>query len=187
MANERLGICVNLTNFAHTQYQGFDFTSMCKFADRYIGANDSGLHVLFEDSLDDGVEINAFFELVKTDFGVSNPKHLRRVYVGFSATGNLQISFTVDGDESTRTFYLQQVDDDDVMGGNVAPIGRDVEGRYWTIRVDNVNGCDFTIDRIQASMYVRPLSVRNRKKDLVIVEGDVDLPSFTVSATATVS
>ena len=51
-----------------------DFNSMCKFGETYLVATEDGGLVSVGGLDDNGVDIDAYFEPVTTDFGVPNPK-----------------------------------------------------------------------------------------------------------------
>jgi len=129
---------------ATTQRTGFPFTSMCRFGGNFLCTSDSGLFSLGGDNLD-GTDIDSYFEPITTDFGISNQKRLRFVYIGFEAAGDLQLNVTAD--EQTERTYTITPTKTGQQKIRVA-IGRDGKGRYWNFRIKNVSGCDFSIDNI---------------------------------------
>lgn len=135
---------------ATTQYQNYDFNSMVRFGGVYLGANGTGLFTLGGND-DDGSKIDAFFEIVTTDLGVSNPKHFRSYSVGFETNkGTIVLEAATDG-------AAAQVHEIVGSGGQQLkkiPARRDNHGRYWTFTVRNKNGADFGIDSIRAQAIV---------------------------------
>lgn len=129
---------------ATTQRIGFEMTSMCKFGDNYLVTSDSGLYELGGNDLD-GSNIDSYFEPVTTDFGISNQKRLRYVYIGFQSSGNLQLVVTAD-EQTERTYTITPTKTGQQKIR--VTIGRDAKGRYWNFRIKNVSGCDFSIDSI---------------------------------------
>ena len=187
MADERLGISVNLKNFAHTQYQGFDFNSMVEFAGRYVGAHPSkGLCVLFEDGMDDEEDINAFFELKATDFGIKNPKRFRKLQFGYESTGYLLLTPIINDKTVSDPIYLQPTRGDNEQQNAVLPMKRNWVGRYWTFRIDNSEGCDFSVDAISGSMIILQSTRRKISEDIVVLFSYMELPDLTLTGTATV-
>ena len=144
-----LTLDTNLEVRASTQYKNFAFNSMVNFNGRKLAASDEGLFSLGGDN-DDGSPINAHFELIATDFGIPQPKRLRFLSFGFDSEGDLEVAVKADLEEE-RAY--------DLPAGKTGqqrtrvPIGRDGQGRYWSLIVRNKNGCNFAMD----SIYVMPV------------------------------
>ena len=129
---------------ATTQYLSFSYDSMVKSGDRYICASPDGL---FEHSglSDNGTAITSYFEPVTTDFGISNEKKLRSVYLGYEAAGNLTLTV------STELGFTEDIIIPASAAGQKArkvPISRSVRGRYFTFQIKGV-GVDFSVDEIK--------------------------------------
>jgi hypothetical protein len=144
--SNKIAINTNLTNMAVTQFCGYDFNSFCKIGDSYFGANDSGIFELSGND-DAGTDIDAFFELIVSDFGVSNAKKIRSVFVGGEADGKLTLTLKDDEDNS-RPYNLRLTSGSKQSNGKV-DVGRDGLGRYWQVRIDNTSGVYFAIDSIE--------------------------------------
>ena len=149
MATDRLGLCLNIEGNQLSQWANYNFNSMCEFNGVHLGASEDGVFVLEDGDLDDTAEIEAFFELVTTDFGISNQKRLRAVYLGYEADGDLMM--TIEDDEGNeRRFSVEPNHLDNKEHTAKINIGRDGKGRHWMFRIDNANGSDFSIDNIEA-------------------------------------
>ncbi len=146
--SEKLTLNINLSNMAVVQYCNYNFNSFCKIGDKYFGASDSGIFELIGNN-DAGTDIDAFFELIVSDFGISNVKRIRSIYIGYEAKGDLTITVK-DNENNARTYTLSYIPSayDRQTGGKVN-VGRDGLGRYWQIRIDNKSGCFFAIDSIE--------------------------------------
>ena len=142
----QLTLCINLANMAITQYCDYNFNSFCKIGDKHYGATDDGIFELVGDT-DNGEDIDAWFELPMSDFGISNVKRLRRIYIGYEATGDLIIKVK-DNEDNERSYPLDNIALDKQIGGEVT-IERDQLGRYWGLRIDNVRGAYFAVDSIE--------------------------------------
>ena len=142
---EKLTLNINLSILAVTQFCNYNFNSFCKIGDKYFGASDSGIFELEGDN-DNGTDIDAFFELPVSDFGIENVKRIRKLYVGYEAKDDLTVTVK-DNEDNARSYTLSYLDYDRQNGGQV-DVGRDGLGRYWQIRIDNTNGCYFAIDSI---------------------------------------
>lgn len=145
MAN-KAAININLTNMAVTQFCNYDFNSFCKIGDKYLGASEDGIFEL-TGSNDADTDIDAFFELVLSDFGISNMKKIRTVYVGGESNGEL--SLTLEDDEANSRSYSFNLASGSLQSSAKVPINRDGLGRYWKVRIDNIGGTYFAIDSIE--------------------------------------
>lgn len=142
-----LGLCMELRGYRVSQYANYNFNSMCKFNGVYLGANESGIFVLDSGDRDDTTQIEAFFELATSDFGVANQKRWRSMYIGYKTEGDLILTVTDDQDNE-RVYDLNPIFADLSSHGQKVAVGRDGKGRYWMLRIDNVGGVDFSVDRI---------------------------------------
>ena len=136
-----------------TQYINYDFNSMVKFGNIYLGASADGIYELDGDT-DDGDPIGAYFEPIVTDFGINNPKKVRFMFLGYEADGDLIVTF---GDN--RSWVSRTVDS--VRTGQQwrrITGTREIRGRYLTFRISNVDGCDFGIDSIDVAVVTMPRS-----------------------------
>ena len=150
VCEDYLGMCAELSLLAVTQYDQYNFNSMCKLGDVYLGCNDTAIYELTGDD-DAGTDIDAFFELPPTDFGLPNQKRLRKAYIGYEADGQLRL--TVEDDEGNTREYPINVQLKTLrQHGGIVPIGRDGKGRYWGFKIENVNGSDFSVDSIDVSI-----------------------------------
>jgi hypothetical protein len=148
-----LGLVLQLTGLRPSQYGNYNFNSMCKFGDTYLGANESGIFEIdsteFDNTADGtGDDIESFFELLTTDFGIANPKRIRSLYFGYEADGNLLIT-VYDDDNNERHYILEPNHIPNKQSSAKVSIGRDGKGRYYTFRIDNISGADFSIDNIE--------------------------------------
>ena len=144
-----LTLNTNLENRATTQFKNFSFNSMVNFGTRELGASDAGLFTL-GGSDDNGAQIAAHFELLATDFGIPQPKRLRFLYFGFESDGDLEIGVKADL-EAERAYNLPA--NKTGQQRTRIPVGRDGQGRYWSLIIRNKNGCNFAMD----SIYVMPV------------------------------
>jgi hypothetical protein len=143
-----LGLCLALERLAASQYQNYNFNSMCKFGDVYLGASDDGIFELDSGDTDDGTEIEAFFETVTSDFGIEHQKRFRRAYFGYETDGQLTLIIK-DDDENERIFNVTPIHANQQQHTSVVPLPRNAKGRYWVLRVENVRGSDFSVDSIR--------------------------------------
>lgn len=142
-----LGLCIELSGSRASQYAGWNFNSMCKFGEVYLGADDNGIAVLDSGHLDRTAKIESLFELPTSDFGSELQKRIRAAYIGGETNGELQ--FTVkDDDGNERSFLVYPNHSGNQQHTMKVPCGRNGKGRYWMVRIENVNGADFSVDSI---------------------------------------
>ena len=137
---------------ATTQYINYDMNSMVKFGDKYLGASSDGIYELDGDT-DDGDSIGAYFEPIVTDFGISNPKKVRFVFLGYESEGDIIV--TLAADEGIRQSYIV----DSLKTGQQnrrIPSNRNMQGRYVMVGVSNVCGCDFGVDSMDMVIVTMP-------------------------------
>lgn len=150
---EYLGIALRLNNLAVSQYCRCEFDSMVDFEGMYLGAGEEGLFTLEDADTDDGVEIDAIIEFPTTDFGMSYQKRVRSIYVGYETSGNMTLTLSNDEDNE-RIYILAPINASDKQHGSKVKVNRDGKGRYWTVRIDNQDGCDFSINVLEAIMTI---------------------------------
>lgn len=148
---EKFALAINLSNFAVTQYCNYNFNSFAKIGNNYIGASEDGLFTLGGDK-DAGANIDAFFELITSDFGAANAKRIRSIHVGFQAKDNLLLTVK-DHENNSREYILSYTHYDRQGSGKIA-VGRDGISRYWSLRVANTNGTYFAVDSIELIMVI---------------------------------
>ena len=150
---ERFGISLNLKKVALTQYRNFDFNSMCNFNGVGIAFGEDGIFSLDDAETDAGTEIDSYVELPSTDFGALRAKRFRKLYVGYETSGMLKMSVSVD-DETATDHTLKASKTDQKQHRGVLPMSRAAKGVYWKFIVENVDGCDFSIDNIEGQTMV---------------------------------
>jgi hypothetical protein len=139
-------ININLSNLAVTQFCNYDFNSFCQIGNSYYGASDTGIFELTGDD-DNQVNIDAFFELIVSDFGISNMKRIRSIYVGGEANGGLTL--TLKDNENNSRIYTLNLTSNSKQSSAKVPVDRSGLGRYWQVRIDNIAGVYFAIDLIE--------------------------------------
>jgi len=131
-----------------TQYRNFDFNSMCMFNGVPIAAGSSGISSLNDAEKDNTTNIKSVIELRTSNFGVMHPKRFRSFYVGYETSGSIKFSVTVDGG-TTAPFTLVPKKTGQIQHMGKLPLSRAQKGTYWMYKIENVNGCDFSLDHIQ--------------------------------------
>lgn len=146
-----LGICINLKNAAPSQYSGVNFNSVCEFNDALLGANENGIFSLGGDS-DNTVNIDAYFELGSSDFGVPFIKAVRAVYISGYSAGGIQLVPLTDNTEQ-RSFNYSSVGSY-IERTFILYVDSDLKGKYWSFKISNISGSDFSIDAIDVLAFI---------------------------------
>lgn len=146
----KLTICLNLDGNQLSQWANYDFDCFVTIDDKSYGSKDDGVFELDAGALDHSENIYAFFELVTSDFGIPNDKRVRLYNAGYETDGTLRFIVTVDGyGEDKKTYLLTPSNVRNRQHGSKFYGNRDQRGRYWMFRVENVSGCDFSMDHIE--------------------------------------
>ena len=140
----------NILSKGTTQYVNYDFTSMVKFGDLYLGCNNNGIFEL-DGTSDNGRPIDAWVKSLTTDFEISNPKKCRAGYIGYETQGELDVR--VQADEGIEYVAILPVNSNGQQGKKF-PLPRNIKGRYITFTVLNVDGCDFGIDSMDVCLII---------------------------------
>jgi hypothetical protein len=153
MADDRFGARLNLKRVALSQYGEFNFNSMAVMNGVPIGASSDGIFSLFDAEKDNGTYIASIIETVLSNFGVISKKKPRRLYVSLEASGALLIKLKVDdGDYKNYSFNPK------VLGQKEHRTPLSVtsfqKGDYWMVRIENVDGADFSIDDLSGLFII---------------------------------
>ena len=146
-----LTLSLNLERLALTQYLNYWFRSYTKFGESYLGVNDSGVFVLDEDDMDGTDIIESGFKVPLTDFGLKGDKHIR--FMELSLETDAGVLITPYADEMVgKAVELVPVNRANRQEVQKVPIGRYLNGRYWSFRVANLDGADFSVDQVFAEL-----------------------------------
>lgn len=150
-------LSTNLKNKATTQFTNFDFDSVVNFKDKILLAGDSGLFQ-YTGETDNGTDVIGYFEPITTDFGISQDKRIRFVYLSFEAASDLIL--TVSTNRGHSEAYTVSVTSGQ-QSARVA-ISRALYGRYFTFQIknspdDSSTGFsnDFSIDRMSVLPIIK--------------------------------
>lgn len=144
-------IDTNMKLKAPAQFSNYDFNSLCNFNGMKLGVNNNGLYKILCGDADGTAEIDAYFTIATTDYGVSNTKKFRFMYFGYISDDDLKITISVD--EGTPIDIILTSNKDGLQCSRKS-ITRELHGRYWTIKVANTNGADFSVNDIEALLII---------------------------------
>ena len=146
LAESFWGIVQNLHTMSITGYDGFNFNSMCKFNGQYLGANGQGISLL-DGETDNGLPINADIMPGMTDGNSPFKKKIAYAYLAMSCEKGIR--FSLKADDGLGEISEDVVDTDTEMHTVKVKTGRGRESRYWTPRIQNLDGGYIDLDSIE--------------------------------------
>lgn len=158
----RFGLLVELSNIAPAQTTINNFNSVCRLGGQYLAANENGIYRIMHCASAGGANIDAHFKIWKSDFGITNQKRLRRIWIGYESSGTLKLTVTAD-DKYSRPFILDPVHADQSQHMNELNMSRELKGAYFDFKFENINGEDFSIDKIVGSIMILGMKARGAK------------------------
>jgi hypothetical protein len=150
---DRLGLIMNLRNLAVTQQDVYLFESMTELKDTEYGCNADGL---FSFANPGDVAVSAEFSIM---YNAPHWARMRKVYLEGEFAGDMKLTLT--SDQNTSVAYSSLTP---LLTGNKShrykiPVHRaNGIGKYWTIKVENESGIDFSVDAIEAMPVYRERS-----------------------------
>jgi hypothetical protein len=141
-----LGLIIDVTSALCGQITDHDFNAITEINGNLFGTNELGVFQLDDGDKFNGADIAAFFELVKTDISLSHDKHIRNLFVGMSGAG--AVNFYVAFDDGDFTLLRHDVSKPGYHNARVVGNMEDF-GRYFTLKVANHAGADFSISSIE--------------------------------------
>ena len=136
-----------------TLYDNLAANSYANFAGVTLAATDGGIVALVGDN-DLGAEIKARVKGGVSDLGDRSFKQVLAAYVGYRASGTLDLTVIVD-QHHEYVYALDPMQDGDDLHASRVKLGRGLRGRYWQWVIENSYGCAFDVDGI--TMQVQPL------------------------------
>lgn len=127
-----------------TRYTNFRFTSMAQIGEQVFATNGTKIYMLGGDT-DAGANINAEIELPISDFNDSHLKNVNRVYLGLWADGRMALKTITEG--LTERWYSLDAPTAGLHELRV-PLPKGVRARYWSFKIGNELGSDFTLDSV---------------------------------------
>lgn len=126
----------------------YAFNSLAVINGFSFGANSDGLYQINTTNQDAGADYTRSVTFCTTDFGDNNPTRVRFVYVGIDTDNIFTVSVKVD-DQAWRNY--SQTPPKTGLHRVRVPVGRNGEGRYWTVKVSS--DYFFRIDEIKLLLY----------------------------------
>jgi len=145
---DRLCLSMNLRRLAVSQYGNFNFDGLVEMNGVPLAFSKDGIYVLEGDD-DDGQPIQALLEFM-TDMESERQKRLRSCYLGCEADGDLRLVLRNDEGNVREYVFTHKP----MQHSARVAVGRSGRGRYWTFAIENIGGCYFCIDTVDAVVTV---------------------------------
>lgn len=142
---------VHSESFAQSRDTGATFNSYARLGMVLLAASDEGLFMLGAAD-DQGMPIEALLKFPLQDAEGAQLRRVASMVVGYRADGDLRLTMQTDDGEASE-YVLESV------GGtachpNRVKVGKGDKGRYWTGTLENIDGADFAIDKIDMDWQV---------------------------------
>jgi len=132
---------------AGTQFTNYNFTDFVTIGGVTYGLNSDGMFSLDTKADDNGTDIDAYFAIVMTNLGISNQKRVRSGIISGEG-GEIKVIIIFDDDSEHTEFVTPSG-----TGAGIFHGIRTQKGEYFQLKIQNIDGSDFSIDQID----VRPL------------------------------
>jgi len=139
---------MSLRRLAVSQYGNFNFDGLVEMNGVPLAFDKDGIYVLEGDD-DDGQPIQALLEFM-TDMGSERQKRLRSCYLGCEADGDLRLVLRNDEGNVREYMFTHKP----MQHSARVAVGRSGRGRYWTFAIENIDGCYFCVDTVDAVVTV---------------------------------
>lgn len=146
---------INLINSAITQYDGYNFNSMCMFQGKPLACGPDGIFQLETGQVDayttdtDERNVDAWFELPYSNFGIDFIKRSRRILISGEMNGELLVTTTTfDNTESSKTYNVKPRNKEMIQHTFLVSLSHKQQSERWRFLFENVNGSDFSLDSV---------------------------------------
>jgi len=150
---------LNLRNNGITQYSGFNFTDFCMFQGRPLGGGPDGIFTLDGGDKDvytttsDERAISWWFELPQSQYGTTDIKQLRFMYVSGKFSGPITVKVVTE-DGTTKTYTGTPSNTSLEQTTIRIPMSYTQRGEFLSITVSGSS--DTSIDFIEVAPFKQP-------------------------------
>ena len=146
----RTTLLLNTHTFAASQFFNHSANSAAMFGGELLFATDEGLFesggdndgTILIDEVETPVPIDAHIMLPVSNFGYQGQKSPRSMLLGGKFDGQMQVSIT-DEKGVTQDYVSPEMEDAD---GTKLALRTDQRSRYFTTKISNVGGSDFSLE-----------------------------------------
>lgn len=138
---------VNWDTQASSRYESFPFNSYALVGARYYGAQADGIYLLGADT-DNGAAIQASMSVGMQRMGTDSVKRLVMVYAEAASADKLQLKVSYSNAKGAQEYIYAADADGDFKHHQRFVVGRGIKASYMTFEVFNLNGCDFSLNKL---------------------------------------
>jgi hypothetical protein len=153
-----LGWAVNLETGAPSLYLRLPANSFCRFKGKTFVANAAGIYELGADD-DAGQPIRAAVMPPTSDYGSEKDKAISAATVAARIGTKLRLAVATDKGEY-QYYSINRTAWDGKVAANRVKLGQGLKGRFWSWRIENVDGGDFDLESLSFTPAI--LSRRGR-------------------------
>lgn len=136
---------MNIKNKALTQYNNYNFNSMCNFGGKNLGLISTGMYDLTGDT-DDGYQIDWNVRTGNLSLEMNDKKRLKQVWISHRTNGNMVLTVVKPNGEEYE-YELENV----ILEENVArvKVGKGIKSKYVKLDLKNVGGSTLLLDALR--------------------------------------
>jgi hypothetical protein len=151
-------IALNTQLAAVTRFDALPANSFARFGGVTLAATADGIVALMGDT-DLGQPIAATLVAGVSDYGSDSIKRIIAGYVGYRASGSVELTLIADGHDE-YVYPLAPRRADGALHPARVKFGRGAEGRYWQWKLANLDGADFSVDSLGLDVETLSRKVR---------------------------
>ena len=138
-------VVMNVSHGGVSEYSNFSFNFFGYFNGIYFGANETGIYRLDSDS-NAGVSIFSEIRIPLQDLGLPVPQRMREAWITLRSDGDMTLFVRMEehGEWTQDISFLKNE-----IHESRAKIARGLSGRFASVGLRNVEGCDFDINGIR--------------------------------------
>lgn len=138
-------IVMNIKNKALTQYNNYNFNSMCNFGGKNLGLISTGMYDLTGDT-DDGYQIDWNIRTGNLSLEMNDKKRIKQVWISHRTNGNMVLTVVKPNGEEYE-YELENV----ILEENVArvKVGKGIKSKYVKLDLKNVGGSTLLLDALR--------------------------------------
>lgn len=144
---------LNTESGAPYWYSNWQISDMAQAGDKVFAVGPEGLLLVGADA-DDGADIDASIGYGFMDLGSGQKTRVDAFWFSYTSTDVLEVSVETYGQGYPPYPYeMQPVPADQPRNNRIKP-GKGLNARYWRLTLNNVGGCDFSVDETSADLAV---------------------------------
>jgi hypothetical protein len=139
-------LVLNLKNYALTEFDNYDFNSLCRFNGKSYGASSTKIYELDSGETDNGTLVDWNMKTPYLDLDQKFKNKLGYAWIGYKSNGNIVVTACLpDGTE--YEYPLEGVEITE--SGIKVKFGKGIRSKYLALELQSVDGSTMTLDAIR--------------------------------------